>query len=63
MKSQNEMILDALMKGESLTPIDALNRFSCFRLGGRIHELRQRGYDIKTEIVKDGGKSFARYSL
>ena len=38
----------ALLKGEKLTPMDALRRFGCFRLGVRIWELRnEQGMDIR----------------
>jgi len=34
--SQNKAILAYLRKGNSITPLTALNRFSCFRLSARI---------------------------
>ena len=43
-----DQILSALKKGQKLTPLDALRRFGCFRLGARIHELRSKGYAIET---------------
>lgn len=62
-KSQNALILKALMKGARLTPIDALKRFGCFRLGARIADLKKAGHKIKTRIVSKGNKRFAEYSL
>ena len=44
--SQEKKILEYLLAGNTLTPIEALNMFGCFRLGARICELRQRGYEI-----------------
>jgi len=41
--SQNTLILGHLARGRSLTPLQALRLFDCLRLGGRIHELRERG--------------------
>lgn len=62
--SQNDLILRALQVGESITPIAALERFGCFRLGGRIYELRELGYAIETEIIElPNGKRIARYSM
>ena len=61
--TQTATILDHLLSGKKLTPIDALNEFGCFRLAARIGELRERGHDIKTTIIHDGGSSFAQYSL
>lgn len=58
--SQNEQILAALKRGP-LTPIEALERFGCFRLAARIEELRRQGHSIVTTTAERGGKSFARY--
>jgi hypothetical protein len=64
MKSQNKEIKNWLECGNSITPIDALNLFGCFRLGARIHDLKNKfGVNIKTEIVESGNKRFAKYSL
>jgi hypothetical protein len=64
MKSQNKDIKNWLETGNSITPIEALNLFGCFRLGARIHDLKNKfGVNIKTEIVESGNKRFAKYSL
>lgn len=63
MQSQVEEIRAALMRGESITPLDALNRWGCMRLGGRILELRKTGLPIVTRIVRAGKKRYAEYSL
>lgn len=39
--SQNTQILKALKKGARITPMDALKRFGCFRLGARIADLKK----------------------
>jgi hypothetical protein len=62
-KSQRDEILGHLLTGKAISPLEALEKFGCFRLGGRIFELRQQGYRIKTETVKKNGKAFASYSL
>lgn len=63
--TQNEMIRKYLEAGHSLTQIEALNRFGCFRLATRIFELKKSGMRIKTETVenKSTGKRYARYRL
>lgn len=62
--SQSAMILNFLESGGSLTPIEALQKFSCFRLAARINDLREAGHEIQTEILKDdNGKSYASYSI
>jgi len=62
-KSQCEEILAYLKTGRSLSPLEALEKFGCFRLGGRIYELKQQGHNIKTDTVSKNGKHFASYRL
>ena len=63
--SQSAQIKAALLAGETLTPLDALRRFGCFRLGARIWELRHKcGMDIKAMWhTTESGKIVAAYSL
>ena len=62
--SQSVAILNYLQSGGSLSPIEALNKFNCFRLAARIGDLRKEGHDIQTEIVtEENGKKFAVYFL
>lgn len=63
MKSQIELIANWLARGRPITPIQALSKFGCFRLGARIWELKQIGWDIKTRIVNQNGKHFAEYRI
>ena len=59
--SQKKRILRYLLNGNSLTPLDALNLFGCFRLGARIWELRNEGYPVKMRLIEQNGKRFAEY--
>ena len=62
--SQNKQIADYLNKGKKLTPIDALNKFGCFRLAARIADLRNEGMNIATKIIKlENNKQVAQYSI
>ena len=62
--SQNQQIANYLNKGRKLNPIDALNKFGCFRLAARIADLRNDGMNIKTTIVKlKNKKQVAQYSI
>jgi len=61
-ESQNKCII-AHLKNKPITPLEALNRYGCFRLGARIYELRNRGHKIKTEMVEVRGKRVAKYWL
>ena len=52
-KSQNEMILKYLQTHKTgITPLQALQKFGCLRLSGRIYDLRDQGYDILTNMVE-----------
>lgn len=57
------MILSALKSGRSITPLEALRKFNCMRLGARIWDLKQAGHNIIATTVKRRKKHFASYSL
>ena len=61
-KTQCEMALEYLRKFESITPMEALTAFGCFRLSARMADLRADGHVITTEIHK-GKKNYAIYRL
>jgi hypothetical protein len=63
MKSQNDRILSYLSGGRSITPLEALRLFGCFRLGARIYDIQKDGHTIKRAMVEKGGKRFAQYWL
>lgn len=50
--SMKQQILKYLQDGGTLTPQDALSRFSCMSLHQRINELRKAGHNIKTEMIE-----------
>ena len=51
--SQEERILRYLKTHKKgITPLVALEKFGCLRLSGRIHDLREQGYPIMTNIVE-----------
>lgn len=52
--SQKDAVLEYLKGGRQLTPLEALKRFGCLRLSGRILELRQEGHRIETTMVEVG---------
>lgn len=63
-ESQNKKIKAWLESGRSITPLEALALFGCFRLGARIFDLREEyGMEINREMVEANGKRFARYYL
>jgi hypothetical protein len=62
--SQNALIKGWLLNGYSLTQLEALNQFGCFRLAARISDLRDKGLNVVTDMVTlENGKRVARYFL
>ncbi len=60
--SQETQILQHLRRGP-ITPLQALDRYQCFRLAARISDLKDKGHRIETEMVRRDNKRFARYRL
>jgi hypothetical protein len=53
-----------LKNGLSITPLEALGLYGIFRLAARIKELRNKGWDINTDIRQDpNGKKYAAYKM
>lgn len=62
-ESQNALIKGWLLNGNSITPMEALNMFGCFRLSARIANLREDGMQVVTDMVTINDKRVARYYL
>lgn len=50
-KSQTDQILEWMLSGRTITPLEALNRFGCNRLAARISDIKARGYLVYSEFV------------
>lgn len=61
--TQNELVLRHLLIKGSITPLEALTEYGCFRLGARIYELKKKGYNIVTYYETKNNKTYARYEL
>lgn len=62
--TQAGRILAHLRAGNRLTALEALEKFGCFRLAARIHELRREGWQIEERTVETrGGKRVAEYCM
>jgi hypothetical protein len=61
--AQGDQVIGLLKSGASITPMEALVEFGCFRLAAVIHKLRKKGWLIRTTIIRDGDKHYASYSL
>jgi len=66
--SDKSRVLDYLQVNGSITPMEALREFGCYRLGARIWDLRHDGHSISTEMVEGRDRNgererYARYRL
>lgn len=64
--TQNQMILEHLKSGKTITGKEAMELYGCMRLSARIHDLRERGYKIYSQKVTQMNRfgkmvSFDRY--
>ena len=62
-KTQKQLIEEYLLAGNAITPIEALERFGCFRLAAIIHKIRKKRHVYTTMITNKHGNNFAKYSL
>jgi hypothetical protein len=62
--TQRQSILAHLEAGHTLTAVEALERFGCFRLAARVEELRRAGHEIVSEMIATpSGARVAEYRL
>lgn len=62
-KSQNDIIKAHLLSGQSITSWQAITQYRITCLAQRIHDLKNAGVAINSELVKENGKQFSRYSI
>ena len=63
-KSKMDHLKAHLVSGKSITQLEALGLYGLFRLAARVKELRDKGWDISTEIRNDpNGSTYAVYTL
>lgn len=63
MHTQTQRIRRHLLRHNSITPLQALNRYGCLRLAARIWELKKAGFSVVKHMVRRGEKSFAKYVM
>lgn len=63
--TQVTQVLEHLKQGRSITQVDAIRLFRCYRLSAIIKRLRNQGYEIVTynERNSSGTGTHARYEL
>lgn len=49
--SQERMILYHMLRGERITPLEALKYYGCGRLAARIADIKKKDFDVKSEFV------------
>jgi hypothetical protein len=64
-ESQNAQILKWLQGGQTLTALEALKHFQCFRLAARIADLKEAGHPILSTMIEVGEekKRVAQYRI
>ena len=61
-QTQEAKILEYMKQGNSITALDALNKFGSFRLASRISDLKKKGYQIQSKTIRtDIGKHIKKY--
>ena len=62
MESQNKQIRKHLEDGHTITAIEALEKFKCFRLASRISDLKKAGCVIDSQFIEvESGKKVKEY--
>ena len=61
--TQTQAIQKYMEDGNSITALDALEKFGCLRLAARIHNIRQNGINVVKEMIGKRGKSYASYRV
>lgn len=64
-QSQKEAVKAYLLKGNTITQLEALYHFDCLRLSHIIYLLRNEGLDIDMQLVSNAkkNKKFGRYQI
>ena len=66
--TQTERVIKHLKEHGSITPLEAIKEYGITRLGARIRDLRDLGYDIETQTETSKNRfgdktSYAKYVL
>jgi hypothetical protein len=59
-----ELLREHFLSGKTITQLEAIGLYSLFRLAARVHELKQKGWNIITNEKRDAnGSVYAEYVL
>ena len=59
--TQTEQIRKHLERHNSITPMQALERYGCMRLAARICDLKSDGFHVLSVPINKNGKRYAKY--
>lgn len=63
-RSQTDLILEWMLAGHTITPLEALHKFGSLRLPARIADIKARGFLVYSEtITLPNGKRVSQYHL
>lgn len=62
-RSKTQKLLAHLQRGRTITGEQAMRRWGLYRLSSAIHRLRNKGYNIVTQMVDTGEYEYARYKM
>lgn len=63
-RSQTDLILEWMLAGNTITQLEALEKFGCSRLASRVSDIRAMGYLVYSDRIKlPNGKFVAQYHL
>ena len=58
--SHETLILNHLTSGKTITAMEALREYGCFRLGARIYDLRKKGHQIDDKFIQLPNKKWVK---
>lgn len=63
-ESQCQILLGLLQSGKRITAMDGVRLFRSTRTGARVYDLRRKGYDVQSRLIKTrSGKRVSEYWL
>ena len=62
-RTQCDVVLRYIQKFGSITALQAMEAFQCYRLAARIKDLRDMGYSIETHTDENKKGTHARYTI
>ena len=61
--TQEQQVLKHIERYGKITSMKAFERYGITRLAARIHNLREKGYRIRTDTITNNKANYASYSM